>query len=96
MSPKLHSAALVTCGTIVGLIVGILGAYSSVEKRIQDEAALRTKTEMRLQSLEIKQNELKSDQWTERTEIRQDIRAILADSAAVKDRVLAIELKTKP
>ena len=97
MKPTAHSALIATLGTVLGLIVGSLTVFTFLEKRISEAATERTSVQMRIQSVELRLSELKSDFWTDKAKTETAISALQSSSAAERDRLLKLELtQSKP
>lgn len=81
-----------TLGTVLGLVVGSLSVFTFLEKRITETATEKTATAMRIQSVELKLSELKTDFWTDKAETKTAISQLQEASAASHDRLLKLEL----
>ena len=95
MNPKAHNALFTTLGAVVGLLVGSLTVFTFLEKRITDAATDKTSVAMRMQSLEIKLAELKSDFWMDKSKTENAIDKLQSSTSVTSERLLKIEL-SKP
>lgn len=95
MKPTAHNALIATLGTVLGLVVGSLSVFTFLEKRITETATEKTATAMRIQSVELRLSELKSDFWTDKAETRAALGSLQSLTSAANERLLKLEL-TKP
>ena len=93
MNPKAHSALVATIGSIIGLVVGSLTVFTFLEKRITEAATEKTAVTMKLQSLDIRLGELKSDFFLDKGKTEAAIEALQSSTSAMSDQILKLELK---
>ena len=91
MNPKANTALTAT----LGMIVGGLTVFTFLEKRISESAVEKTAVTMKLQSLDIRLGELKSDFFLDKSKTESVLDKLMSSTSATNDRLLKIEL-SKP
>lgn len=93
--PTTHNALFTTLGAVVGLLVGSLSVFTFLEKRITEAATEKTSVAMRIQSVELKLTELKSDFWMDKSRTEAAVLSLQSAMSAAHERMLRLEFNHK-